>query len=151
MSWMAITGLVALLAAGMLAWSANDVATKEAGPAWQPIDYEVLRVEKASKARTNMKGYGTEWRVHIRFVDPFSKQPVEGYGVTNPNDAEGFKPGERRKGLFAPQWPHPLLTETAPVAGLEKAFAYKAAAALALAGIAVLVVAWRLKRLLPWR
>lgn len=147
MSGWAIVGIVAIGVAIMLTWTNVDLGQKQAGPAYRTIDYEVLRVEKAYKARTNTRMTESEWRVYIRFVDPFTNQPLETYSTTPEKDAPTFRPGERRKGLYAPQWPYPELTETAPDVQPERNFTRVAAMVLGLLGALILVFAWKTGRL----
>lgn len=147
MSGWAIAGLFAICVAIMMTWTNVDLGKKQAGPAYRAIDYEVLRVEKGYKARQSMRGFDSEWRVYIRFLDPFSNQPLETYSTVAEKDAPTFRAGEQRKGLYAPQWPYPELSETPPDVQPERNFVRMAAIAFGLVGVLILVFAWKTGRL----
>lgn len=121
-SWLGTAGVLMLGTGLLLAWTHHDTAHRLAGPAFRPIDYEVLRVEEQRYATDSQRGTATRWLVHIRFVDPFTGQILDRAGQTSRADAQGYTPGERRRGLYAPQWPRPELTEVAPDVSRDQAF-----------------------------
>lgn len=147
MSGLATVGLFAIGVAVMMMWTNNDLGKKQAGPAYRPIEYEVLSVRRAQKPRMGSKSFDSEMRVYVRFIDPFTEQTVENYSAVSENDALNFHPGEHRKGLFAPQWIYPVLDERPPDVQPERNFTRLVAIVLSIGGMLVLLFAWKTGRL----
>ncbi len=131
----------------MMAWSSHDVASKLAGPAFAPIDFKVISVEQHRVARAGKNTSDAQWRVYIEFLDPFEHTTRQDYGITGADDAGKWLPGATYKGLYAPQWPRPILSQVAPNYQNEVNFTRTVATVLIPLGLLVLALAWKFGRL----
>jgi len=145
MGWLGIAGLVALLAAGMILWSAKGDDAKAAGPAPQVIEYEVVSVHQSQRKGDN------SYIVTIRFRDPFTGAAAENGVYIQTAYRDRYQVGQKGRGLTAPQWSRPTLDETPPDLAAQASAQRSLAMGLGAVGLVLLAIAWKTGNLLPGR